>query len=109
MVIKNFLKFLVNSNVYLAIGAGINAIVVAFLLNMPILLEIFFIPFSGSFFIYNLNRISDIKEDTLNLPERVNFIKKYGKKIFFISFIFYLIALILSFLKNIIVGIVVLI
>ncbi|MEM5772484.1 MAG: UbiA family prenyltransferase, partial [Candidatus Aenigmatarchaeota archaeon] len=42
-------------------------------------------------------------------PERVNFIKKYGKKIFFISFIFYLIALILSFLKNIIVGIVVLI
>ena len=78
--IVNFLKILIHSSIYLSIGAGIVSIATGIISNLLIendMFYLFFIPFSASFFVYNFNRITDKKEDLINIPERVYFIKKH--------------------------------
>lgn len=98
---KNFLYFLIHSNIYLALGSSFLPIVAYTFLHLPILFQPVFIVFATTFFLYHLNRKTDIKEDVINYPERVKVLKKYGKILFWFSFVIYLIALSLAFSSGI--------
>ncbi|RKX90946.1 MAG: hypothetical protein DRP84_12345 [Spirochaetes bacterium] len=99
-ILKNILIFIIYSNTYLSIGASIVALVSAKLLGLPVNWLILFIPFSASMLIYNLNRYTDVIEDSINVPQRVYFIYKYGKLFIFSGIIMYIISLIYSFIIN---------
>jgi 4-hydroxybenzoate polyprenyltransferase len=102
--IKSFLILLAYSNILLAIGASLAAFTACVILNffgpnfsfIPLLI-IFLITFS----IYNFNRKTDLKEDKINHPERVNFIKKHEKILFVLSVLSYALALSFSLVRNI--------
>src|SRR4030042_1939975 len=94
------LEFLVYSNIYLSFGAAIVALATIFLMEKQVVWELLFIPFSGSFLIYNFNRLTDSNEDQINIPERHIFIQKYGKGILTVSILIYLASLYLAFRAN---------
>jgi 4-hydroxybenzoate polyprenyltransferase len=76
-------SFLLISSIYIAI-IGVLEAFVPFLLyqikvNFSLLLAAFFLTFS----VYNLNKLSDIKEDSINLPERAGFIGRNKKPIIY--------------------------
>ena len=98
--VRRILEFLVYSNIYLSLGAAIVALATIFLMKKPIVWDLLFIPFSASFLVYNLNRLTDSSEDSINIPERHIFIQKYGRGIFIISILLYVIALYLAFHSN---------
>ncbi len=90
--------FVVFSNIYLSFGASAVAWVTIFVAGLPFDLALVFIPFAGGMFIYNLNRQTDMKEDVINVPDRVKFFERYGKYLVGASFIMYIAALYLSLL-----------
>ncbi len=99
-IFKNILDFLVYSNIYLSLGASFVAYITIVILDFPFAFIPMFLAFSETFFVYNLNRQTDIKEDRINKPNRITFIEKYGRLFFYISIILYLLALIIAFLRN---------
>lgn len=102
--VKSFFIFLAYSNLLLAIGASLAAFTACVIFDffgpnfsyIPLLI-IFLITFS----IYNFNRKTDLKEDKINHPERVDFIRKHEKILFVSSVLSYALALSLSLLKNV--------
>jgi len=104
---RNLLEFLIYSNVYLAIGAGIVSLSTAFIFNFLTqsdIFNLFFIPFSASFFIYNLNRFTDRNEDNINVPERTRFIEKNGKGLISIAALCYIVGIFIAFSVNYLTG-----
>ncbi len=99
-VVKTLLNFLVYSNIYLSFGASVVAWATLFILNLPFDLPLLFIPFAGGMFIYNLNRHTDVREDTINVPERRNFVDEYGRYFLGMGFIMYMVALYFALLKG---------
>ncbi len=99
-IFRRILEFLVYSNIYLSFGAAIVALATIFLMEKQVVWELLFIPFSGSFLIYNFNRLTDSNEDQINIPERHIFIQKYGKGILTVSILIYLASLYLAFRAN---------
>ena len=97
---RGLLEFLTYSNVYLAIGAGLVSLTTSILVFSTFRWELFYIPFSAGFLIYNFNRFTDLSEDTLNVPKRALFTRKYGKTLLWISAIAYLIALAIALRRN---------
>jgi len=91
----------IHSNIYLSIGALSLAYVSFVLLKMSFRWEPLFIAFSGTFFLYNLNRLTDKKEDEINYPERSKFVKKYGGLFFKFGFFLYGLSIFLSLYNGI--------
>jgi len=83
--IEKFLYFLVYSNLYLALGGMSCAYLTMTILQVSIKLEPLLITFFMTWFLYSLNRLSDMKEDKINNPERVKFFHKYGKYFLYTS------------------------
>jgi 4-hydroxybenzoate polyprenyltransferase len=99
--IEKFLDFLVYSNIYLAFGATCFAYT-AFLFfeatpDLYILLIVFLLTFS----MYNINRLTDIKEDTINVPKRAHLINKYKKILIYLIPMLLFVSIIISFYKNV--------
>ncbi len=67
------------------------------LLELPFDFVPMFLIFSETLFVYNLNRQTDLLEDEINVPERTNFVKYYGRPIFYISILLYLLTLFIAF------------
>ncbi|RLI99414.1 MAG: hypothetical protein DRP06_03550, partial [Candidatus Aenigmatarchaeota archaeon] len=66
------------------------------LFGLPIDPLLLIIAFSEVFFVFNLNRFTDKEEDKLNIPQRIDFVSKYGLGlIFFSSFLCILLLIIL--------------
>jgi len=95
------LQTLVYSNIYLALGAAIIAVSTIFISKYPLVWYLPIIPFSGSFLIYNLNRFTDIKEDIINVYNRVLFIQKFGRIFLCLAILFYTVSLFLAYQQNI--------
>lgn len=95
------LNFLVYSNIYLSFGASVVAWFAIFIMKLPLDFGLLFIPFAGGMLIYNLNRQTDTKEDTINVPERIKFVHAYGKYFIGAGLVMYLIALYFALLKGI--------
>ncbi len=64
--------------------------------NFNLLLASFLLMFA----IYNLNKLTDIKEDSVNVPDRAGFIEKNKRFVFRATIISYIAAFSLSFLQN---------
>jgi 4-hydroxybenzoate polyprenyltransferase len=78
--ISKALKWLVYSNLYLAIFAHVAmTAAMMVLLRLPVNPVLLLIAFSGSMLIYSLNRSTDGEEDRINLPERSEFSGRYGR------------------------------
>lgn len=86
-------KILVHGNFYLALSAGAVAFTTLALAGYPLRFEPVLISFSIVFFMYNVNRFTDIDEDEVNEPERASFVRKYGKILLVSSILIYLISL----------------
>jgi 4-hydroxybenzoate polyprenyltransferase len=64
--------------------------------NFRLLLASFFVTFA----VYNLNKLTDIKEDSINLLDRAEFTGKYKHYIIFAVIASFFTALYLSFLQS---------
>ncbi len=51
-----------------------------------------FIVFAVTLFVYSFNRLTDLAEDEQNVPDRAAFIKRYGRGLFALGTILYLLA-----------------
>ena len=95
-LLKRLLYFIVNSQIYIAVGSISIIYASTVLLSTPFSLELGFIAFASSFAIYNINRRTDMEEDKINTPHRLDFIRQYDM-VLYVSIIFYIVALLLSF------------
>jgi len=93
--IRSFISFLVYSNLITSIASVTVTLLTFFLLDYPIILSILLVVFSGTLLIYTLNRFTDLREDTINLPKRVEFIRKNGKVMLLVAIFLYVISLIM--------------
>lgn len=94
------ISFLISTSIFVAIN-GILEVYFSFLLfgiisNLKILLSFFLM----TFFIYGLNKLTDINEDAINTPERAKLIKKIVPIFKFSLVSSFILALLLSSLAN---------
>jgi len=100
ILFDKFVSFLTISSIFIAI-TGFLLPYFSFLLydikvNFCLLLASFLLTFT----VYNLNKLTDIKEDSVNVPERAGFIEKNKHCVIFAVVASYIAALSLSFLQN---------
>jgi 4-hydroxybenzoate polyprenyltransferase len=95
------LNFLIHSNIYLGLSASAVAYLCMVLLGMPIFWQPMAIAFCVTFFLYSLNRYTDMEEDRINYPGRVKFIKSSGKPVFYFSAALYAFSLYLALTNSI--------
>ena len=94
------LEFLISTSLFLAINGSLKIFFSETLYNMFALSAII-ITFLITFSTYGLNKLTDLNEDTINLPERANTIKVLGQ-LFKYSVIFsYMLSIFLGFLVDI--------
>lgn len=97
--INNFISFLISTSLFLAIGGFLKVFFSGLLYNI-ITLNSAIIVFLITFGVYGLNKLTDMKEDSINTPERANIIGKIANfKIFVISS--FILSLLLGFFENI--------
>lgn len=91
------LDFLLYSNLYLACGTAIVALVATVLMGHPVSWGLLLMAFANGFFIYTLNRFTDLEEDRINVPGRVSYFARYGHLFLGASSLTYAIALVLAY------------
>ena len=79
--VKTAVKFLVHSNLYISASATGVALTTVLLADLRVDTLPLFIVFSVTFFIYSLNRVTDLAEDEQNVPSRARFTKRYGREV----------------------------
>ncbi len=89
----NIVQFLVHSNLFLALAAASVAFTTMVLARLPLQFEPVLISFSIVFFMYNVNRFTDIEEDEVNTPRRASFVRKYGEVFLVLSTLIYIASL----------------
>ncbi|PAV05192.1 hypothetical protein ASJ80_12975 [Methanobacterium bryantii] len=99
--IKNLILFLIINSLFIS-SVGFSLIYFSFLLldivpNINLLLAMFFVILS----IYNLNKLTDKYEDSINSPERKNYVLGNEKFILIITVLSYTTTLLLGFFVNI--------
>jgi 4-hydroxybenzoate polyprenyltransferase len=101
LIISNkFFSFLISTSLFLAISGSFKIIFSGLLFNM-FSLNIILITFLTIFSTYGLNKLTDIKEDTINNPKRADTIKKIGVFFKFSVAISFMLSIILGLLENI--------
>ena len=104
--IHSCISLLVYSNLITAVSCSALTLLTFLLLNCPVIVPIMLVVFSGTLLIYTFNRFTDIHEDSINLPERVTFIRNFGKVILLIALFLYIVSLALVASGSTIAGIV---
>ena len=102
-------SFLIFSSLFIAI-VGFSAMYISFSLfgmypKLNMLLAYFFVTFS----IYSFNKLTDTEEDSVNVPERADYIKNTENVTKFFSVFSYVIALLLGYLEDILAAFILLI
>lgn len=85
--------FLVHSNLFISLAATSVALSTMVLVGLPPDSLALFIVFAAAFFVYSLNRITDIEEDHRNVPGRAAFTERYGTALFAAGVLLYLAAI----------------
>jgi len=86
-IFNKFVLFLISTSLFLAINGSLKVLFSCLLFNIFILnliLAAFFVTFG----IYGINKLTDIKEDAVNAPERARYIRKKKTFILFVLFSF---------------------
>jgi 4-hydroxybenzoate polyprenyltransferase len=98
--LNKFTSFLISTSLFLAISGSLKVLFFCLLFNtfvLNIVLATFLIIFST----YGLNKLTDIKEDAINAPERAKIIKKI-EPVFKFSLVFsFILSLLLGFSVNV--------
>lgn len=98
--IKNALIFLAYSNIIISLGSVGIAYLTTSLLSLSSHISMYLVCFLVTYFVYSINRLTDIKEDMISHHSRVEFVKKRSV-FFFVGGMFALVvALVLSYLNS---------
>jgi len=84
--------FLVHSNLFVSVSATSVAATTVLLADLPVEPLPLFIVFAATLFVYSFNRITDLAEDEKNLPSRARFTRRYGRMLFAVGVVLYLVA-----------------
>jgi len=85
----------------LALGSACLTLSSFLVLDVPPKISILFISFFLTLSMYNLNRLTDIKEDFINYPERMKFIVKYKKILIFLVLCLLGTAILIAYFESI--------
>lgn len=75
-ILNKYISFLISTSLFLAISGSMKVLVSCLLLNVYVL-DAVVLTFFITYGIYGLNKLTDIKEDAINNPERAVTIKKF--------------------------------
>jgi len=81
----SFLEILVVSNIFTAVFTLVVCLITFYLTAHPVVFLLPLTVFSGTLFIYTMNRFTDRREDSINNPRRLRYIDRYGKATFIIA------------------------
>lgn len=95
-----FIKFLISTSLFLAIGGFFKVIFVGLFYNI-FALNSAILTFLITFGVYGLNKLTDLKEDAINTPERANIIGKIESYLKFFVVISFVLSLLFGFFENI--------
>ncbi|MDD2666747.1 MAG: UbiA family prenyltransferase [Methanocellales archaeon] len=95
-----FLSFLSVSSLFIAIIAFLLPYFSFLLYEVQISFKLLIASFLVSFATYNINKLTDIEEDAVNVPERAGFIAKNKRLVIWATVASFIVALSLSFLQN---------
>lgn len=98
--LSDMLIFLAHSNIYLGLGAASIILFLARVFSFPFKWQPASIAFSETFFLYSLNRLTDVGEDGINYPERTEFFRKYGGRIIYAGAAIYFISLLVAYMNG---------
>ena len=98
---REFISLLTNTSVFLALGAALLVYTSSIFLGVNFSLGIAAIAFFMCLAMYNLNRLTDLKEDNVSHPKRTTFVLRYRKVLIFFSMISLLIAFYISYIENV--------
>jgi len=97
---RNIVKLIIHLNIIEGINAMAACVFVFLLLGEKILLIPLILSFFSTCFLYTLNRISDIKEDRINYPERVYFFEKFKNRLLLFFSFFYALSLLIAIFNS---------
>ncbi len=95
-LVRGLFNFLISTSIFLALS-GVFKLCFSFLLygvqpRWNLLAATFFIVFS----VYGINKLTDIKEDEINNPERVSYVKRFEKALKYAVIVSLFLAVLLS-------------
>lgn len=85
-------ELLVHSNLFISASATGVAFITVVLAGLTLDPVPFFIVFAATFFVYSFNRITDAAEDETNVPRRARFTQRYGRPLFAVAVVLYVVA-----------------
>ena len=99
-LLKHGVIFLVDSTLFCAVVTFAITLATITLTNNPFSWPLVLLPFFACMFIYSMNRLTDRKEDEINLPDRIRFPYRIRITLVMISLVFYILLLGIVFQKN---------
>ncbi|MCZ7399381.1 MAG: UbiA family prenyltransferase [Candidatus Methanoperedens sp.] len=100
IIFNKLIAFLMKSSLFIAMTAFLLPYFSFLLYNIRANVNLLIASSLCIFSIYSLNKLSDMKEDLINNPERVGFIEKYKNIIIFAVIASFIASLLISFLQN---------
>jgi 4-hydroxybenzoate polyprenyltransferase len=97
---NKFLSFLSISSIFIAIIAFLVPYFAFLLYDVKFNFQLLIASFLIIFAIYNINKLTDMKEDSVNVPERAGFIEKNEHYVILATIVSFTTALTLAFLQN---------
>lgn len=98
--LKEIFQFLSVSSLFVGATGFFQTLAGYHLLEVSPSFSICSAVFLMTFSLYSLNKLTDIKEDKINMPERLNFLKGRRNLIIVYSVVAYLLCILLTFLDN---------
>lgn len=99
-ILEKTILFLSVSSLSVGISGFFATFIAYLLLGIPVRIDICIAVFLMAFSLYSINKITDIKEDAINIPERLSFIKGRGNLILAYSILAYILCILMTFLDS---------
>ena len=99
-IVRKIFLFLTVSSIFTGVAGFFVAYMAFMLLGLTPRIQICLSVFLMVFSVYNLNKLTDLKEDAVNMPERLNFLASRKKFILYCSLIAYAFSAMPVFLDN---------
>jgi 4-hydroxybenzoate polyprenyltransferase len=99
-ILKRDIIFLVDSTVFCAVVPSVITFVTIMLTKNPFSWPLVLLPFFACVLIYSTNRLTDNKEDAINMPNRIRFPHRIRITLLVVALIFYVLLLGIVFQKN---------
>jgi 4-hydroxybenzoate polyprenyltransferase len=97
---EKLLSFLIFNSLFIALVCVFLTYFSFEVLNIQPSLILLFAVFLSTFSVYSLNRLTDLEEDSVNVPERESYVKGKEKTLLALCIVSYGVALLLGFVVN---------